>query len=187
MNRIHRWLCGSERWKTRLESEILPWTLAGVDPGNNVLEIGPGPGLTTELLSGMFLHVTGLELDARLARRARQRLAGKDVSIVRGDGTALPFATGSFSGAMCFTMLHHVPSTALQDKLLEEAARVLRPGGVFAGVDSLGSLTMQILHLGDTLVPIDPATLAGRLELAGFTNPQITVNGRRFRFTARKP
>lgn len=186
MNRIHRWICRSDQWKTTLETEILPWTLADVDLGESVLEIGPGPGLTTEILSRRIPHLTAVELDARLARRARQRVAAGHARIIRGDGTALPFESGCFSGAVCFTMLHHVPSVALQNKLLAEVARVVRPGGAFAGVDSLGGFKMQILHVWDTLVPIDPATFGARLEGAGFANPQITVNGSRFRFTAHK-
>lgn len=187
MNRIHRWICRSEQWKRKLETQVLPWTLEGADLGEDVLEIGPGPGLTTDILSRRVPHLTAVELDARLARQARWRVDGESARIVRGDGTALPFKSGCFSGAVCFTMLHHVPSADLQNRLLAEAARVLRPGGVFTGVDSLGSLRMQILHLWDTLVPIDPATFGARLERAGFANPRITVDGSRFRFTARKP
>ncbi len=45
----------------------------------------------------------------------------------------MPFPADSFSGAVCFTMLHQVPSPALQDKLLAEVHRVLKPGAVFCG------------------------------------------------------
>lgn len=187
MNRIHRWICGSDRWQSKLETEILPWALDGVDLGERVLEIGPGPGLTCEILSRRIAGITAVELDTRLARRAHERLKGTTARIVCADGTKLPLKSAAFSGAVCFTMLHHVPSPALQDRLLAEAARVLRPGGVFAGVDSLSSFTMKVLHLWDTLVPIDPATFERRLEAAGFTRPVMAVNGTRVRFAAYKP
>jgi ubiquinone/menaquinone biosynthesis C-methylase UbiE len=45
----------------------------------------------------------------------------------------------AFDGVVCFTMLHHVPSALLQYRLLAEVARVLRPGGVFAGTGSRSS------------------------------------------------
>jgi SAM-dependent methyltransferase len=70
---------------------------------------------------------------------------------------------------VCFTMLHHVPSKALQDKLFTEVCRVLRPGGVFAGFDSQLSLRFRFLHLGDTMVVVDPKTFPDRLRAAGFT------------------
>jgi hypothetical protein len=44
-------------------------------------------------------------------------------------------------------MLHHVPSAALQDRLLAEARRVLRPGGVFAGFDGVASWLFRVIHI----------------------------------------
>jgi hypothetical protein len=51
MNIFHRWYCRSAQWKTTVENEVVPWALEGMDLGNNVLEIGSGPGLTTDVLS----------------------------------------------------------------------------------------------------------------------------------------
>jgi SAM-dependent methyltransferase len=65
-------------------------------------------------------------------------------------------------------MLHHIRSTELQNKLFEEAARVLRPAGVFAGTDSLQSRFISLIHLFDTLVLVDPETLPRRLTATGF-------------------
>jgi SAM-dependent methyltransferase len=83
-------------------------------------------------------------------------------------------------------MLHHVPSVALQDRLLAEVARVLRPGGIFAGVDSLYSRAFGLLHLFDTMVVVDPRTFPRRLQAAGFGDVEIEVNERAFRFRARR-
>jgi len=73
-----------------------------------------------------------------------------------GDATAMPFPDRSFSSAVCFTVLHHVPSTGLQNRLFSEVYRVLRPGGTFAGMDSMNSPLMQVFHFRDTLVLVDP-------------------------------
>ena len=106
--------------------------------------------------------------------------------VIQGDATAMPFADGRFTGAVCFTMLHHVPSPELQDRLLREVWRVLKPGGMFAGVDSRQSVRMRLLHLHDTLVPVDPDGFTTRLEKAGFTDIEIEKDERRFRFQARR-
>ena len=111
-------------------------------------------------------------------------MRGTNVRVIRGDGTALPFKDNSFSGAVAFTMFHHVPSIKLQNKLFEEICRVVRPGGVFAGVDSRDSWTMRLLHIYDTLVPVDPSTLPARLQSAGFTRISVTADARGFRFSA---
>jgi hypothetical protein len=78
-----------------------------------------------------------------------------------------------------------VPSPELQDRLLGEVRRVLRPGGVFAGSDSLTSPLFRLLHVRDTLVPVDPDGFAARLEAAGFRDAEVKVAGRSFRFVAR--
>ncbi|HEX3472378.1 MAG TPA: class I SAM-dependent methyltransferase, partial [Silvibacterium sp.] len=104
-----------------------------------------------------------------------------------GDATAMPFRDAAFSGCVSFTMLHHVPSPDLQDAMLREMRRVLRPGGELAGSDSLPGAFMRLIHLGDTFVPVDPDTLPVRLEAAGFERIQVERASDFFRFHARRP
>ena len=187
MNRAHGIVCSSGWWARTVERELLPWGLAGADLGEDVLEIGPGFGATTRVLARRPGSLTVVELSERYCRHLRQVLDG-DVEIVQADATAMPFPDGRFSGVVCFTMLHHIPSTELQDRLLGEAARVLRPGGVFAGTDSLGTgRAFKLLHVGDTLVPVGPDELPARLQTAGLQEPRVKKGGRSFRFSARKP
>ena len=184
MNRVHRWLCRSAGWKKMLEEKILPSVLRDLDLDDNLLEVGPGPGLTTDCLRRRLNQLTTIEIDHQLAHSLANRMRGTNVRVIRGDGTALPFKDNSFSGAVAFTMFHHVPSIKLQNKLFEEICRVVRPGGVFAGVDSRDSRTMRLLHIYDTLVPVDPSTLPARLQSAGFTRISVIADTRGFRFSA---
>jgi ubiquinone/menaquinone biosynthesis C-methylase UbiE len=157
------------------------------DLGANVLEVGPGPGLTTDLLRTTVPRLTALEIDPKLAGALHSRLEGSNVRIVEGDATDMPFEGSLFSGAVSFTMLHHVPSPELQDKVLREVFRVLKPGGFFAGSDSLQNWLMRMIHIGDTLVPVDPDTFGTRLRRAGFDVLEIQKNEQAFRFRARRP
>jgi ubiquinone/menaquinone biosynthesis C-methylase UbiE len=186
MNSLHHRLCRSERWRQALQKRV-PWVLSGADLGQNVLEIGPGPGLTTDLLRPAVRRLTAIELDANSAESLRSRLRSTNVEVVTGDATAMPFPDAHFSGGVSFTMLHHVPSPELQNKLLREVCRVIKPGGFFVGSDSLQSLMMRLIHIGDTLVPIDPKTFGARLERAGFQVLSIEKNAGAFRFHARRP
>jgi len=186
MNRCHHRICASHAWAETVRSELLPWALDGLDLGPDVLEIGPGFGPTTLALARTVPSLVAVELDADLAARLH-RLVGGAARVVRGDGSALPFADGSFSAVVCFTMLHHVPSPALQDRLFTEACRVLRPGGLFAGSDSLPSWRFRLLHLFDTMVPIDPTTLEDRLAAASFRTIRVDPTARRLRFAAARP
>lgn len=179
-------MCRSDHWRSTL-AERLPWAIGATDLGPNVLEIGPGPGLTTDLLRTRLPRLTALEIDAKLADALRSRLDGCGVQVVEGDATKMPFRESEFSGAVSFTMLHHVPSQELQNRLLAEVFRVLKPGGFFVGTDSLQSWFMKLIHVGDTLVPIDPASFGARLEAAGFEALEVEKNSQVFRFRARRP
>lgn len=165
----------------------MPWVLTGVELGQDVLEVGPGPGLTTDLLRPLVAQLTALEIDPLLASALASRLGGSNVHVVRGDATGMPFRGARFSSALSCTMLHHVPSPTLQNKLLREVWRVLKPGGTFAGVDSRQSLGMRLIHIYDTLTPVDPRNFGARLEAAGFDYVLIETNATSFRFRARKP
>ena len=187
MNRLHRWYCRSNLWKQELEGEILPWSLSEIDLGDEVLEIGPGPGLTTDWLRPRCRAITCLEIDPALALSLGQRTAHSNVTVQLGDATVMPFRDETFSAVVSFTMLHHVQSAVLQDRLFSEVYRVLKPDGVFAGADSVWSLRMRIFHLGDTMVLIDPGKLPGRLESAKFSDTRVQLGEGRFRFCARRP
>jgi ubiquinone/menaquinone biosynthesis C-methylase UbiE len=187
MNRAHSVVCSSGWWARSVERKLLPWGLAGTDLGDDALEIGPGFGATTRVLTRRPGSLTVLELSEDYCERLRRTL-DDDVEVVQADATAMPFSDSRFSAVVCFTMLHHVPSPALQDRLFAEVFRVLRAGGVFAGTDSLGTgRAFKLLHVRDTLVPVAPEGLPSRLRQAGLIEPQVELGGRSFRFQARKP
>jgi ubiquinone/menaquinone biosynthesis C-methylase UbiE len=187
VNRAHALICSSRWWARTVERELLPWGLSRVELGEDVLEIGPGFGATTRVLARQLPKLTVLELEPSYCERLRRRL-GERVEVVQGDATQMPFPSGRFSGVVAFTMLHHLPTRELQDRLLGEVSRVLAPGGVFAGTDSLGTgAIFRLLHVRDTLVPVAPDELPQRLLAVGLVDPQVRQGGRSFRFRARTP
>src|SRR5262245_11658188 len=50
MNENHANLCPTPEWAEFMQSEILPWVTENVDLGEEMLEVGPGPGATTDWL-----------------------------------------------------------------------------------------------------------------------------------------
>ena len=67
MNLLHRLVCRSAPWGWTVERRVIPWALDGLDPGDEVLELGPGPGLTTEVLRERAARLTVVDIDPRLA------------------------------------------------------------------------------------------------------------------------
>ena len=186
MNEMHLEFLASDGWAKMLETDLLPWIDASGDLGDDVLEIGPGPGLTTDLLRTRVPRVTALELDDDLAAKLTERLKGTNVDVVHGDATNSGLASDRFTTATCFSMLHHMPEARMQDELFAEVQRVLRPGGQFVGVDALDSDGMRAGHIDDTFVPVDPDTLGTRLEAVGFDSTEIDIGEYQFRFRTRK-
>src|ERR1700677_3883482 len=109
MNSTHLRYLASSEWADALRTELLPWLETTVQLGDDVLEIGPGPGLTTDLLRHRVAAVTAVEIDTRLAADLAVRLAGTNVEVICCDATELPLPADRFSAATCFAMLHHMP------------------------------------------------------------------------------
>ncbi len=187
MNEQHLTICASAEWAELVEHVLLPWVVEGRRLGDEVLEVGAGPGLVTDALRRRVPRLVAVEVDQRLATALRRRLAGTNVEVVEADATALPFDSGRFSAVACFTMLHHVPTVAMQDRLLGELLRVLRPGGLLVGTDGMDTPDRREVHADDVFLPIDPAELPGRLTAVGFTDPDVEISGDRFRFAATSP
>lgn len=167
---------------------ILPWAMGDVDLGDDVLEVGPGYGATTDVLGESVARLTAVEIDPELAAMLTERYASKpSITILRGDATALDLPAGRFTGAASFTMLHHVPTVALQDALFAEVARVLRPGGVLVAGDSVHSPELEEHHEDDTYNPVDPDTLPERLRAAGYVDVEVKANDFGWSAVARKP
>lgn len=186
MNKYHLQFCGSDEWADALKQWILPGALDGVDLGDDVLEIGPGPGRTTDLLREMTPRLTAVEVDPDLAASLTERMAGSNVEVVHADAAEMPFDDGRFTAAVSFIMLHHVPTAEQQDAIFAELARVLRPGATFAGVDSPDTEDFRKIHVDDICNPLPAATLEARLLGAGFTDARVNQNDYVIEFQARR-
>lgn len=186
MNENHARVCTSPEWAQYIQTTVLPALTRDIDLGDQMLEIGPGPGAATGWLRTKVRTLIAIEVDVAAAALLAARYAGGNVEIVTGSATALTYPTASFDSVGCFTMLHHVPTLSLQNQILAEACRVLRPGGVLIGSDSLASTDLHHFHADDTYHPVDPASLLSRLQTVGFGNITVIVDDI-LKFIAAKP
>jgi SAM-dependent methyltransferase len=185
VNENHATLCPSPQWAAHIQNELLPGLVSAVRLGEQMLEIGPGPGAATDWLRHRVGSLIALEVDREAAGKLAARFAGSNVEVMVGDAAGMTFADASFDSVGTFTMLHHVPTAALQDRVLAEAYRVLRPGGVLIGSDSLASNELHHFHVADTYNPVEPAALLTRLQTLGFAKITIMVD-EVLKFIARK-
>jgi SAM-dependent methyltransferase len=88
-----------------------------------VLDIGCGDGAFAGI-AGRLSGALGVDLDPGEVRRARAR--GVYGAVLRADAGRLPFRSGSFGSVVSISTLEHIAGV---ERVLAEAARVLRPGG----------------------------------------------------------
>ena len=180
-------LYSSRDFVDSIEADWMPWLLDGLELGDDVVDLVAGPGPTLPLLRASGRRVTAAQAVPALASHVAQRFADDPtVDVVDADPTELPFPDGRFSAATAVLWLHHVPSMAEQDQALAELVRVLRPGGVLAGLNAIDGPHFRRLNTDGSCVPIDPLTFAERLRRAGFVDVSLTVWSF-VRFTARAP
>ena len=112
-----------------------------------MLEIGCGTGAVTRVLAALPGVTEAVGVDPSpvfIARAGQLATALGNVNFEVGDGRALRFADGDFDAVVVHTTLCHVPQP---ERVLAEAARVLRPGGTLAVCD--GDYSTITVALGD--------------------------------------
>ena len=186
MNENHDQLLGTPEWAAYLHDEVLPAATRGVDLGDDMLEIGPGPGAATSWLRERVRRLVAVDSLLLLRRRrCGSGFRGRTSPWWPGTRPRSRYPDGSFNSVGTFTMLHHVPTRRLQDAIFAEALRVLRPGGTLVGSDSLASDRLHHFHEGDTYNPVEPPSLLARLQTLGFAEVSVTV-GHTLLFWARR-
>lgn len=187
MNEGHMHFCTSPAWQEILEEQILPGALGRVDLGPRVIEVGPGPGFTTDVLRRTADHVSAVEIDPALAEQLRARLGGTNVDVVVGDARSTSLEAAVYSGAASFHMFHHIPTDGDQDRVFAELFRLLRPGGALLLADGFDGEAVRQFHEGDTYNPIDPEGLPARLGSVGFVEVEVERHDLGWYCTARRP
>ncbi len=96
--------------------------------GKNVLEIGCGMGLHTELMIRAGANVTSIDISTTSVNATRQRtnLKGFASDVRQMDATLLEFPDESFDFVWSWGVIHHSSYTG---RIVREIHRVLRPGG----------------------------------------------------------
>ncbi|MBA2728966.1 MAG: 3-demethylubiquinone-9 3-O-methyltransferase [Parachlamydiaceae bacterium] len=98
------------------------------DGGVDVLDIGCGGGLLTNYLAKKGQNVTGIDISQSSIDIAKQYDETKKVRYLKANAYELPFSEECFEVVCAMDILEHVEDPS---KLIQEASRVLKPGGVF--------------------------------------------------------
>jgi ubiquinone/menaquinone biosynthesis C-methylase UbiE len=148
-----------ERFRPGPPSAVIQWMLP--DSATTVVDLGAGTGVMTKDLLGRVDRVIAIEPDDRM----RAILSGNlpEVTALRGTGESVPIDTSSVDVVLASSSWHWMEP----DQALQEAARVLVPGGtlgvVWTGPDPDGPFISQSQALLTEMSPgsAEPTTGSG--------------------------
>jgi phosphatidylethanolamine/phosphatidyl-N-methylethanolamine N-methyltransferase len=127
-----------------------------IEPGARVLELGVGTGLSLDAYPP-HCQVTGIDLAPDMLERAQDKVnrnGWRHITLEQGDAQDLAFADDSFDYVMAFHVVSVVPDPR---RMMAEAQRVCRPGGVIVVINHFRSPRPVLARLMRT---IDPLTRA---------------------------
>jgi len=99
-----------------------------VKPGDRVLDIGCGDGFLTDKISYICREVSGIDPSVSGIKFAKDKIENKNISLIQGSATNLPFKDNSYDAMTLFEMIEHLPENQVKNAI-EEIFRVLKKDG----------------------------------------------------------
>jgi len=124
-----------------------------IEPGARVLELGVGTGLSLDAYP-LHCHLTGIDLAPDMLERAQDKVnrnGWRHVTLEQGDAQNLRFDDDSFDYVMAFHVVSVVPDA---QRLMGEAQRVCRPGGVIAIINHFRSAHPAVARVQRRIDPL---------------------------------
>jgi demethylmenaquinone methyltransferase/2-methoxy-6-polyprenyl-1,4-benzoquinol methylase/phosphoethanolamine N-methyltransferase len=170
----HVLLLGRERRLREMTADM-----AGIKPGDRVLDVGCGPGnltLAAKSRTGTGGEVHGIDAAPEMIEVAMGKAAksGADVDFRVGLIEEIPFEDGYFDVVLSSLMIHHLPDD-LKRRGFTEIRRVLKPGGRLLIVDFKPPSNHFMKHilahiLSHRMMKVDVDGYVPMMEQAGFSN-----------------
>jgi SAM-dependent methyltransferase len=167
------------RWLEERERSLIARRLGRLGiTGGDVLSVGCGWNPGRHLFAAPAFRLVGVDADA--AKVAAVRATGRADEAEVGEAGALTLPEASFDVVLYRLVLHHIAYQGPLDSCFEEAARLLRPGGVLVAIEpglwhpvgaalalaNRAGLSIAIHGTADD-VPLSPRALLGQARAAG--------------------
>jgi ArsR family transcriptional regulator len=145
-------------------------------PAITIADLGAGEGLVSQLLARRAAHVWCIDNSPRMVEVGTELAAKNGLSNLAyklGDIEAVPLANGSVDLAILSQALHHAQHP---QKAIDEAHRILRPGGQVLILDLKSHTFEKARELyADVWLGFKENALHGFLKKAGFEQVEVTT------------
>lgn len=153
-------------------------------PGDRVLDLGAGPGFSSEVLAKLGYEVFAVDVDLPSLRSNRQRMSydrsriAGNIRVIQADVNKLPLAPESCDGVLGMNVLHHLSEV---HSVTCELERVMKPGtrAVFCepGLDHLKAIETQkaIREYGEDDKSFDVLSMLDGALQQGFSEAMLTA------------
>ena len=152
--------------------------LAGVQPGDSVLDVGSSSGYLARKLAtaaGPAGHVTGVDPSEAAISYARRR-ALPTMTFTIGVAQDLDLPDASFDVVTCTLAIHHIPARK-REAAFREMYRVTKPGGRLLAADFDPARRPLPLHPGGLRMRRASATVGPLDELAAAAGYRVESSG----------
>jgi ubiquinone/menaquinone biosynthesis C-methylase UbiE len=108
--------------------EELRFLFENLKEGEKVLDLGCGNGRWYKVFKEKKVDYFGIDNSEKLIEIAKENFP--EAKFFVGDALNLPFQDDFFDKVYSIALLHHIPSGEFRTRVLSEAKRVLKPGGI---------------------------------------------------------
>lgn len=141
-------------WQATDDHVFARWE-QGIRPGIRFLDVGCAQGRSTFRFAHHPIDIVGFDIAKAMVLQAAKRYRSGDfraaMSFLVADATEFPFADRSFGGVILYGVLHHLADPR---RACREIARVLRPRGVYFGLENNASPVRVFFDLMQRVFPI---------------------------------
>lgn len=130
-------------WLYRAKRRALRRALSSVESGSAALDLGSGTGWVVQELLRAGMRVEGCDIADLAVARLRTRFPQASFFQVTLGTDSLPHADAAFDVVTALDVMYHVTDHGAWRAAVDEAARVLRPGGLLIVSDGLGEADRQ--------------------------------------------
>lgn len=159
-------------WRNVYYHRIIQNKIKELPKGSKILEIGAGSGVDAKELKEEY-NLTLTDVSPKTLERLANKLGKPNIDYIAADGQNLPFKDSYFDGLYMVATWHHFEDPK---KALEEAWRVLKPGGLLViGVEPNSFYHKPIKWLRPILSKISKTAEGSHAdeEMTGFSSKQI--------------